>query len=281
MRKLLRPQDILLLGLANILDFAEEVRDPLEIAAKSYKSMYGFIPSRYKRHNFNHLVWRNLKTGYIEKVIKDGMPYLRLTSAGKKRIERDFPLLAVQKKKLDRKWRVVIFDIEEVSRKVRERFRYKLREIGFGMLQESVFISPYDIARDFAEFIESQGLSDSAYLFEVSNIVIGDIKSLANKVWNINQLNEEYKNIIQKIDEADLISISDRRKKLKTDKNSKNIPGKDKRNITSDLVNNIWREYLELVLRDPFLPKELLPLDWEGEKARFLIRNMRKIIDRE
>ena len=154
MRKLLRPQDMLLLGLTNILDLTEDVRDPFKIVSKSYENMYGWIPKQYQRHNFNHLVWRNLKTGYIEKIIKNDAPYLRLTSFGKKKIERDFPLLAIQKEKWDRKWRVVVFDIQEISRQTRERFRYKLKEIGFGMLQKSVFISPHNIAKDFAEFID-------------------------------------------------------------------------------------------------------------------------------
>lgn len=268
MRKLLRPQDILLLGLANVLDIAEEVRDPFGIAAKSYKEMYGWIPRQYTKHNFNHLVWRSLKTGYIEKVIKDEMPYLRLTSLGKNRIRRDFPLLTLQKRRWDRKWRLVIFDIEEVSKQARERFRSKLKEVGFGMLQESVFISPYDIAKDFAEFIEAQGLADSAYVLEVSSIKVGDVKSLADKVWKLTELNRQYRRIIEKIEKiknGDLTSASDRMKQL----NASGEYGKIK-----TMNNAIWEEYLTILLKDPLLPKDLLPIDWEGEKARTLVRKL-------
>ena len=51
MRKLLKPKDILLLGLAHVLDFAEEVRDPGGFISFSYKNMYGWIPRRYRRNN--------------------------------------------------------------------------------------------------------------------------------------------------------------------------------------------------------------------------------------
>lgn len=264
---------MLLLGLANVLDLFEEVRDPFGFAAKSYKSMYGWVPSRYKRNDFTHLVWRNLKTGYIEKVIKDGTPYLRLTSLGQKRVERNFLLLAIQKKKWDRKWRVVIFDIKEVSRKTRERFRYKLKEVGFGMLQESVFISPHDIAKDFSEFIESQGLGDSAYVLEVSSILAGNLKSLVDKVWGLTEINKVYKRIIQKIEDNDLIIFSDRRNKLNDENNNKADDNDD------NIVKGIWKEYLETVLRDPFLPKELLPMEWEGEKTRTLMRKLHTLTD--
>ena len=272
MKKLLRPRDILLLGLTNLLDFAEEVRDPLKIVSKSYENMYGWVPSQYKRSNFNHLVWRNLKTGYIEKVIKDGRPYLRLTSVGKKRIERDFPLLAIQKKKWDKKWRVVVFDIEESSKQTRERFRGKLKELGFGMLQESVFISPYDIAKDFAEFIETLGLADSAYVLEVSNIVVGNVKSLANKIWKLEDLNKEYKRIIQEIEYNHLISTSDRRNKL----NDGEEEGGNRKRF-QDIANKVRQRYLEILLKDPFLPEDILPLDWAGEEARVLMKKLRRL----
>lgn len=43
----------------------------------------------------------------------------------------------------DRKWRVVIFDIPEKYKRVREIFRMRLRQLGLYQLQESVYISPY------------------------------------------------------------------------------------------------------------------------------------------
>ena len=54
MKKLLKPRDIFLLGLGGFLDIFEELKDPLGIMAKSYESMYGFTPKRYKRHNYFH-----------------------------------------------------------------------------------------------------------------------------------------------------------------------------------------------------------------------------------
>ena len=47
-------------------------------------------------------------------------------------------------KKWDGKWRVVIFDIREKRRGVRDKFRNLLVEIGFYRLQNSVWVYPYD-----------------------------------------------------------------------------------------------------------------------------------------
>lgn len=274
MRKLLRPQDMLFLGLANVLDAFQEFKDPFGLVGKSYEQMYGFVPPRYKKTDFNNLVWRSLKTGYIEKVIENGIPYLRLTSSGEKRVKRDFPLFSIQRKRWDRKWRVVSFDIDEVSKKLRDRFREKLKELGFGMLQESVFITPNDIIKDFTEFIEKQELEDYVYILEVSQIVGGDVKSLVNKIWHLDELNEKYIKILNKIRKFDLTITRGRPLQL-------NNPRKENKKSEEELLNfikDIRKEYLEILLIDPFLPKELLPENWQGREARVAIKNLEKLV---
>lgn len=267
MRKLLRTQDILLLGLSGALDLFEEIRDPFSLVSKSYETMYGWVPEQYKRHNFNHLVWRNIKTGYIEKIEKHGEIYIRLTSQGNKKITRDFPLFSLQKRKWDKKWRVVIFDIEEANRSVRDSLRKKLKELGFGMIQKSVFISPHNVIKDMLEFIESVGLNDLVYTFEASNLATGGARELANKVWKLEVLNEKYREIIEKIEDGYLNIKHDRVKML-------NSEGKEKK---IELAKELRETYLSILLRDPFLPKELLPSEWLGEKAKKLIGSLSKL----
>ncbi|MBM3283264.1 hypothetical protein FJY90_03330, partial [Candidatus Gottesmanbacteria bacterium] len=166
MKKLLRPKDLLLLGLAGFMDIFEEAKDPFGVAADSCRNLYGWVPERYKRHNFSRLVKRGLKTEEIEKVVKNGEVFFRLTTIGRKKTIRDFSIFALQKQKWDRKWRLVIFDIAEVSRKTRDLLRLKLKELGFGMLQESVWITPYDIILDFREFVKEKGIGDYVYVME-------------------------------------------------------------------------------------------------------------------
>ena len=49
-----------------------------------------------------------------------------------------------KQKKWDGKWRVLIFDIPEKRKSVRNKIRQSLRTIGFMRLQNSVWIYPYD-----------------------------------------------------------------------------------------------------------------------------------------
>lgn len=255
MKKLLKTQDILLLGLSGALDLFEEIKDPLHLVSKSYKSMYGWVPEQYKKHNFSHLVWRNIKTGNIEKVEKNGEIYIRLTSQGSKRAVREFPLLSLQKRKWDRKWRFVIFDIQEVNKNSRDSLRKKLKELGFGMIQKSVFISPHNVIKDLLEFIENLKLGESVYAFETLILSVGDLKELANKVWKLDALNEKYKYIVERASEI------------------KNIHLTAARDRVNSLNKSLRSEYLGILLADPFLPKELLPSDWFGYEAKKLIIN--------
>lgn len=267
MRKLLRTKDILLLGLSGTLDLFEEIKDPFQLVGKSYENMYGWIPRKYKRHNFMHLVWRSIKTGYIEKIEKKGEVYIRLTSQGSKKITRDFPLLSLQKIKWDKRWRVAIFDIQEINKSARDGLRKKLKELGFGMIQKSVFISPHDIIKDLSEFIKNSGLDEVVYTFEASNLATGDVKGLANKIWNLNALNEKYREITEIIDNKHLMSKRDR-VKLLNDKNQESMV---------NLARELREKYLALILKDPFLPKELLPSDWMGYEAKKFIKNLSQI----
>lgn len=264
MRKMLKTQDILLLGLSGVLDLFEEIRDPLQLLSKGYENMYGWTPKRYKRHNFYHLVWRNLKTGNIEKIEKNGEVYLRLTSRGDQKLKRDFPLISMQQKPWDKKWRIAIFDIREEYKNRRDALRGKLREIGFAMLQESVFITPHDIVQDFNEFVENFGLSDAVYILEVSQIVVGDKKELARNLWNLDKLNDTYKEIIEKLKNISLTTTRGRVKQL------------NRESFTKTFME-LKQKYLKTLIYDPFLPKELLPSDWKGDEVKKLIKKLRHI----
>lgn len=70
---------------------------------------------------------------------------MRITQAGRVRALRyKVDEMAVDKpKQWDKKWRVVIFDIPEPQKNMREIFRKHLKYLGFYPLQKSVWVHPY------------------------------------------------------------------------------------------------------------------------------------------
>lgn len=248
MKKLLRQKDIFLLTLAGIGDAVEEIRDPLYLMSAAYENMYGFVPKQYRRHNFSLLVGRSFKTGYIERVIKNKKAYLRLTSVGKELIQREFPIMSLTKQ-WNKKWIIVIFDIEETSRRQRNMLRNMLKNVGFGMLQQSVWITPLPIGQDMKEFISHQGFSDSAFVLEVSHMLLGDPKILAQRVWRLDQLGEEYLNLKEENDKlvASIKSLDGRHNKRYKEVEEK--------------LRDQKKKLLEFLVTLPPLPRELFPHD--------------------
>lgn len=263
MGKLLRAKDIVLLTLAGVGDLFEEIRDPMQIASIAYKEMYGFIPKQYVRHNFYQAVSRSLKTGDIEKVIKNGKAYIRLTTAGKNKIHRDFPIIGFSRK-WNRKWVIIIFDIEEKSRNSRDILRNKLKNVGFGMLQKSVWITPLPITKDMMEFVNSNSLDECSFILEVSDVLLGDPKELARKIWHLDEIEDKQIELEKEKEEMkkSIKSIHDRRNKIEnfdTFKYKSKKSKKSKIEAIRDRRIEIKKKQMELMLSLPFLFKELLP----------------------
>src|SRR5574344_2166383 len=91
---------------------------------------------------------RNSRRRLVEmglvKYSENGM--LFLTKEGKNKLEQFQRLeYKIKKpKKWDGKWRVLIFDIKENKRSLRDKIRVTLSFIGFIKLQNSVWVFPYD-----------------------------------------------------------------------------------------------------------------------------------------
>lgn len=86
------------------------------------------------------------KRGYIKRFKKEKEHILELTPTGKEKalkcLVNEFKIETPQI--WDKKWRMVIFDIPENKKSLRDIIRFRLKNIGFYQLQKSVFIYPYE-----------------------------------------------------------------------------------------------------------------------------------------
>lgn len=244
MKKLLRPRDHLLLTLGILGDIFEEIKDPFGIREQGNIILYGGVHARWKRHNYERAVSRMVKTGDIEKSISQGKPVFRLSSGGREKWIREFPLFDLSKKIWDKWWRMVGFDIPNRLKGRRASLRRKLKEFGMGQLQESLYITPYDFERDIQEFIEMHELNDYVEVFEARHTFGSDPKTLAWRVWQLDKLEERYRKLLESVE--------------------------NKKKINSEEKLEHQTQFEELLLEDPLLPKELLPRDWIGLKVQKL-----------
>jgi hypothetical protein len=85
------------------------------------------------------------KEKYIEVKEQDNQSIVVLTTNGKRRILKySLDTLSIDKpKKWDGRWRMILYDVSQNRRRLRDLFRDMLKQLGFYQLQESVWLYPY------------------------------------------------------------------------------------------------------------------------------------------
>ena len=192
-----------------------------------------------------------MKTGSMEKIVEKGKAYYQLTGRGREKISKKFPVLDLAKQKWDGKWRMVIFDVPKEKNHRRDRLREKLKQLGFGMWQESVYISPHQLAADLHESLETMGMLPYIVIAEVKQLEGVDFKEVAAKVWKLEELNDKY---------------------AAWSCDAENFFRQEKK--TEQQKQELLMAYESLLLTDPGLPAEILPIDWEGERANVCFKNL-------
>lgn len=224
-----------LLLLAKGLDFWES---EMSYSAQRYFLYFG----KFRKSSIYTAVSRLLSVGDIEKIIKNGQVYLRLTSQGNEKLKQDIPLLALSQKPWDKKWRLVAFDVPQKKFWRRDALRRKLVSLGFAQWQRSVYISPYDLVQEVNQFLKHQKLFNFAVCLEAKRLSEGDDKAIAKKAWRLEKLKERYWQFIDKCNQLE--------EKIKN------------QDLKRQDLTKIVDRFLGLLQEDPFLPKELLPRNW-------------------
>jgi len=171
--------------------------------------------------------------------------------------------------KWGRRWTMVLFDIPERNKKIRDILRYKLKNLGFGMMQGSVWVKPADIAQEIRRLIRVKNLQWQVKVLSF-NMTSPDEKETIHRIWKMEKLNDEYRRYIKK-------TIL-RFRKLK----SYTFHNPDLLEISLDLLSRITeKEYLNLFLKDPQLPIGLIPKEWCGKRAYNIYQQLDKYLVRQ
>jgi len=110
--------------------------------------------------------------------------YVSLTKEGRGKLGKyNIDNLKIKKpKEWDKKWRVLIFDIQDKHKIKREALRGKIKELGLYLLQKSVWVYPYEFQKEI-EILRN--------FFQLNNDEIKII--VANKIEEDNKIKEFFK----------------------------------------------------------------------------------------
>lgn len=154
----------------------------LSHSPKQHFKILKAIPKEWKEID-REMLKRAIRSLYRSRLIKekennDGTVTLVLTDKGKeKALTYNLDKMEIKKPvQWDKKWRIVLFDIPERIKKVREAMRDHFKNLGFYEFQKSVFVHPYDCKdeieyliefydiRKFVRFIIAESLDNELHL---------------------------------------------------------------------------------------------------------------------
>ena len=129
------------------------------IMAPNAVQLFGMGSNRYTvpRTPLRRTLRRFERNGLVERVSSERTAWkYQLTKKGREVLKRK----AVESIKImklprwDGKWRIVVFDIPENLRSVRDAFRKKLRGLGFRYVNLSVWVCPYECQDEINAIVE-------------------------------------------------------------------------------------------------------------------------------
>ena len=136
------------------------------------------------KYSINNAIKRLKEKKFIKFEKTPKGTFVRLTSKGNEylRMLGDYSSAVRKPKKWDGKWRIIIFDIMEFQRGIRDKFRKTLKNIGFIQLQRSVWVFPYD-CEDLIILLKSDFKIGKDILYIIAEKIEND--RLLKKIFNL------------------------------------------------------------------------------------------------
>jgi phenylacetic acid degradation operon negative regulatory protein len=150
----------------------------------------------------------------------------------------------------DGQWHMVIYQVPETERAMRERLRRRLAWLGFGPLSPSVWLSPHDRGQQVRdEFADSPAVQLDT--FRSRSAGNGADRDIAARAWDLAALDRDYRDLLGRY----VPRLAGYR-----------AGPLDDRAALVERMRLVY-DYRHFPFRDPDLPAELLPDDWPGRQA--------------
>jgi phenylacetic acid degradation operon negative regulatory protein len=242
-----------------ILEFLNDLGELTDVSARA------FIRRLEKSPKASWSALKRLEDrGEIEKKRRGNQILLYITQKGKEKIGPSGLISERRSRDWDGRWYLVSFDIPETQKTSRNLLRKKLLMLGFGKLQRSLWISPYDHIKEVRKIVTHYHLEKYVEVFHSQLLSPKEPPSFASQIWDLEGLNRRYIQFIER--------YRPRLSKFKENLNRSKYPELFK-------LKQAMREELSgILLSDPQLPDNLLPQDFLGREAYHLFEECVKLL---
>lgn len=116
-----------------------------------------------------------LKRLYDQKLVEiyeTGEGYtVKVTEKGRRRLLKyNLDDLILTDKKWDKKWRIIIYDVDESKKTLRNVFQKMLRKLEFLQLQKSVYLTPYPCENEVEYLRQIYGIGREVVLLTITGL---------------------------------------------------------------------------------------------------------------
>ncbi|WP_370369925.1 PaaX family transcriptional regulator C-terminal domain-containing protein [Catenulispora sp. GP43] len=148
-------------------------------------------------------------------------------------------------------WVLAVFSVPETERHRRHLLRSRLSRLGFGATAPGVWIAPSHLAEEARHTLERLELAPYVDLFHADYLAYADLRDAAARWWDLGAVQAGYAEFSEQF--------------LKTASDADSADDADSDAFATYLLAlDAWRR---MPYRDPGLPPELLPEDWQGTQA--------------
>lgn len=206
-------------------------------------------------------VYRQSKEGWLTSEQIGRRSYYSLTRSGWRAFEKAYRrVYAEPHQDWDGQWTLVITN--EVPNGERETVRKELVGLGFGTIAPGVLAHPAPPHEMLAASLQDLDVQGDLIIMLAHNDGLATsrpLNRLVRDVWNLDTLSGEYQHFLERF-----------RPVYRSLRSAKTLNPEQCFLVRTLLIHEARR----LMLRDPQLPDEVLPADWEGSAARLLTRNL-------
>jgi CRISPR-associated endoribonuclease Cas2 len=122
------------------------------------------------KEKFAKLIYYLKRKNYIKVGNLKGKQAIILTKGGLSRALKASFVIEGKKKRKDGKWTMLIFDMPSKNKKARSLMRSVLINLGYKMLQQSVWVTPYDVSEKTESSLQFYLLDKYVKIFLIEEI---------------------------------------------------------------------------------------------------------------
>lgn len=218
--------------------------------ARRVEDVTSLISEDLNYHTIKNAMSKLIAAGLIVKQSRRSALEIAITKLGRQRIEAIIPIYH-EVRPWDGHLYLVSYDIPAKPKRKRDTLREYLRRIGAVLLQESLWLTPYNPRDLVGDFTREKEIGGSILVSKLgTDGAIGEEKlpDLITRVYRLDELNDRYADFLE--------TFGDKHKP---------------RSLFA-----MTTAYLAILKNDPQLPYPLLPKDFLGHKAYRLSQSLQK-----